>query len=94
MASTMHKYTVQESQNVALGQNGSILINDAAQHTGPYAAITALTDAVVDVSDCTDITDTMEDGDADFTIPKGVTIFGRFSVFSLASGTVIAYKTA
>jgi uncharacterized protein YcgI (DUF1989 family) len=93
MAKSLHNYTVAEAQNVALGQAGSILIDDTAQHSGKFVAITALADAVVDVSDCTNITDTMEDGDADFTIPKGVTIYGEFSVFSLDSGgPVLAYK--
>ena len=88
---SLSKLTVQEAQNAALGQAGSIFIDDTAQHTGPYVAVTALEDSVVDVSDCTNIEDTMEDA-ADFTIPKGVTIFGRFEVMSLASGKVIAYK--
>jgi len=87
----LHKFTSAEALNVSLGQAGSILIDDTAQHTGPYAAISALEDAAVDVSDCTDIADTMDDA-ADFTIPKGMTIYGIFSVFSLASGKVIAYK--
>ena len=93
MAQGLQKFTVQEAQNAALGQAGSIFIDDTGSHTGPYVAVTALADAVVDVSDCTSITDSMEDGDADFTIPKGVTIFGKFAVFSLDSGgPVIAYK--
>ncbi len=90
MAKSLHNYTVAEAQNAALGQAGSIFIDDTAQHTGPYVAITAIEDSEVDVSDCTNIADTMEDA-ADFTIPKGVTIFGRFEVMSLASGKVIAY---
>tara|TARA_R100001082_G_C4355138_1_gene156479 strand:+ start:702 stop:974 length:273 start_codon:yes stop_codon:yes gene_type:complete len=85
------KYTVVEAQNFALGQAGSVFIDDTAQHTGPFVAITAIEDSVVDVSDCTNIADTMTDA-ADFTIPKGVTIYGRYSVFSLGSGKVIAYK--
>ena len=89
-AKGLHRYTVQESQNAGLGQAGSILIDDDGQHTGPFVAITALEDAPVDASDCTDIADTMDDA-ADFTIPKGATIFGHFSVFSIASGKVIAY---
>ena len=90
MAKGLHRYTVQEAQNAGLGQAGSILIDDTAQHTGAFVAITALEDAAVDESDCTDIADTMTDA-ADFTIPKGTTIYGFFSVFSLASGKVIAY---
>ncbi len=90
MARTLMKYTVAEAQNAALGQAGSILIDDDAQHTGPFVAIQALEDAVVDVSDCTNIADTLTDA-ADFTIPAGLTIYGNYSVFSLASGKVIAY---
>ena len=86
----LYKYSVQQAQNAALGQAGSILIDDTGQHTGPFVAVTALEDAAVDESDCTDIADTMTDA-ADFTIPKGATIYGHFSVFSLASGKVIAY---
>ena len=52
--------TVQEAQNAALGQAGSTFIDDTAQHTGPYVAITAIEDSVVDVSDCTNIADTMK----------------------------------
>ena len=98
----MHKYTVQEAQNAAMGQSGSVFIDDAAIHTGTFAAITAIEDSVVDVSDCTNIANTMVDGltgttgaatmATDFTIPAGLTIYGRFEFFSLTSGKVIAYK--
>ena len=88
MARTLMKYTVAEAQNAALGQAGSILIDDTVEHTGPYVAITALSDAAVDVDQCdmSYITDV-----ADFTIPKGVTIFGRFESIELDSGSVLAY---
>ena len=96
------KYTVAEAQNAALGQAGSVFIDDQDIHTGDFVAITALEDAEVDVSDCTNIENTMVDGASgttgaidmttDFTIPRGTTIFGRFEFFSLASGKVIAYK--
>ena len=88
MARSLLNYTVVEAQNAALGQNGSILIDDTNAHTGPFAAITALEDAAVDVSECdmSFITDV-----ADFTIPKGTTIFGRFTSIELDSGKVIAY---
>lgn len=83
--------TEQEADNAALGQAGSVFIDDTAQHTGPFVAITAIEDSEVDVSDCTDIANTMADA-VDFTIPAGLTIYGRYSVFSLVSGKVIAYK--
>jgi len=83
--------TEQEADNAALGQAGSVFIDDTAQHTGPFVAITAIEDSEVDVSDCTDIANTMADA-VDFTIPAGLTIYGRYSVFSLVSGKVIAYR--
>ena len=89
---SLQKYTVQEAQNAALGQAGVVFIDgDSAQKeiTGPFVAITALSDAAVDISECnmSYITDV-----ADFTIPKGVTIFGRFESIELDSGKVLAYK--
>ena len=102
MANGLHKFTVQEAQNAALGQAGSVFIDDQNVHTGLFVAITAIEDSEVDVSDSTNIANTMVDGadgttgastmTTDFTIPKGVTIFGRFEFFSLGSGKVIAYK--
>ena len=91
MAKSLHKFTVAEAQNAGMGQAGSVFIDDTAQHTGDFVAITAIEDSVVDVSDCTNIANTMEDAD-DFTIPAGLTIYGRFEVFSLESGKVIAYR--
>ena len=84
----MDKFTASEALNVALGQTGCILIDDTDEHTGPYIAITALEDAAVDISECdmSYITDV-----ADFTIPKGATIYGRFASIELDSGKVIAY---
>ena len=103
MANSLRKYTQIEASNAGLGQSGSVFIDDADIHTGDFVAITALIDSQVDVSDCTDIETTMVDGASgttgattmttDFTIPKGVTIYGRFPYFSLvAGGKVIAYK--
>ena len=102
MANGLHKFTVQEAQNAALGQAGSVFIDDTDIHTGLFVAITAIEDSEVDASDSTNIANTMVDGASgttgastmatDFTIPKGVTIFGRFEYFSLGSGKVIAYK--
>ena len=102
MANGLHKFTVQEAQNAALGQAGSVFIDDDDIHTGLFVAITAIEDSVVDASDSTNIANTMVDGASgttgastmatDFTIPAGLTIYGRFEYFSLVSGKVIAYK--
>ena len=89
MAKGIHNYTVQESQNLGLGQAGVILIDDTDAHTGPFIAITALEDAAVDISEC-DMS-YIEDV-ADFTIPKGATIYGQFASIELDSGKVLAYN--
>ena len=88
MAKSLQNYSVVESGNVSLGQAGCILIDDDVEHTGVFVAITALEDAPVDISECdmSYITDV-----ADFTIPKGVTIYGQFASIELDSGSVIAY---
>ena len=80
---------VKNNTGAAITPRAAILIDDTVEHTGPYFAITALADAVVDVSECdmSFITDV-----ADFTIPKGVTIYGAFTSIELDSGTVIAYS--
>lgn len=89
MAKSLNKYTVVEAQNASLGQAGVILIDDTDAHTGPFVAIQALEDAVVDVSEC-DMS-FIEDV-VDFTIPAGLTIYGRFASIELDSGKVLAYR--
>ena len=82
------RYTVAEAQNAGLGQAGVILIDDTDAHTGPFVAIQALQDSAVDISEC-DMS-FIEDV-ADFTIPAGLTIYGRFTSIELDSGKVLAY---
>ena len=63
------------------------LIDDTNEHSGPFYALQALTDAAVDFGNCTiNIID-----EANFTIPKGVTIYGNFTSVALSSGSVLAY---
>jgi len=71
------------------GAAGVILIDDTVAHTGPFVAIQALVDSTVDISEC-DMS-FIEDV-ADFTIPKGMTIYGEFTSIELdADGKVLAY---
>lgn len=81
-------------------QTGDVVtvhIDDTVQHNGPFFALTALAEAVVDVSECT--TNIIENGGSgntqniatNFTIPAGVTIYGNFRSIELDSGTVLAY---
>tara|TARA_X000001382_G_scaffold24873_1_gene15494 strand:+ start:1228 stop:1512 length:285 start_codon:yes stop_codon:yes gene_type:complete len=80
--------TVVKNTGSALQPSTTIIIDDTVEHTGPYFAITALTDAVIDSSECTtNITDIP----ATLTIPKGVTIYGDFTSIELDSGTIVAY---
>jgi len=82
--------------NNSLTPGTTVHINDQKKHTGPFFAITALADAVVDVSEC-EIGIVEGNGGAiqaiatDLTIPKGITIYGNFTSIELDSGTVIAY---
>ena len=90
----IHKYTVQESQNLGLGQAGSTFLDtDATSATGTYVAITMVKDTIFDT-----LTDSSRDGDAvalgagGDTFPKGLTIFGSFTAISIESGMCICYK--
>ena len=77
-----------EDKNKYTPSKGVILIDDTAEHAGPFCAITALAAAVVDVSECN--MSFIEDV-ADFTIPVGATIYGNFASIELDSGSVLAY---
>ena len=86
---------VKNNTGSAITPRAATIIADTADTTGPFFAITALTDAVVDVSACdmSFITGIAANtGTNDFTIPKGVTIYGNFASISLDSGTVLAYS--
>ena len=86
---------VKNNTGSALSPRAATIIAGTVETTGPFFAITALTDAVVDVSECdmSFITGIAANtGTNDFTIPKGVTIYGAFTSIELDSGTVIAYS--
>ena len=86
---SLHNFTVVESQNLALGQNGAVIIDGTDEITGPFIAVTALAAAVVDTSECT--TNLSGTVPATFAIPVGTTIYGQFDSIELDSGAVIAY---
>lgn len=69
----------------------TVIDGDTAQNeiTGPFFAITALSDAVIDSSECTTNITSIP---ATLQIPKGVTIYGNFTSIELDSGIVIAYS--
>ena len=87
---TLQKYSVQEATNAQLGQAGAIIIDGTAEISGPFVAITALEDSVVDTSEC-DVTWLSGTIPATFKINSSVTIYGYFASIELDSGSVIAY---
>ena len=90
----LNKYTVQESNNLKLGQAGYDIVaasgSDVTINSDTYVAITALTESVVTaVSENTSVWDTL----TTITVPIGTTIYGRWTSVTIADGdTAIVYR--
>ena len=106
-------YSVQQSENISLGQAGSIFVTGTTavtcgQPSGIFVAIQFIEDTVFAsasgglVAESEQLfpdyagtgTDIDTDGGAAIdgeTFPQGMTIFGRWTGFTLASGACIAY---
>ena len=82
---------LQELGDKANGSHGAFFISDTDSHTaaGGWNAITMIENTVFNVLTCSNWS-----GDTFTTevFPEGLTIYGNFAAFSLASGKVIAYK--
>ena len=99
MASSLHKYSVVEAQNAALGQAGAIFESGNTAISGKKIVaiqfledtlFTALTPATSDfIGTSGGSGDNISD--TDDTFPQGMTIFGQWTAFTLASGGAIAY---
>tara|TARA_R100001443_G_scaffold42814_1_gene56061 strand:- start:1652 stop:1951 length:300 start_codon:yes stop_codon:yes gene_type:complete len=95
----IQKYSVVESGNVGLGQAGSLLETGTTAISGKsIVAISFLEDTVFTTltpGSGTNlfIGDSNNNGDTSdsITFPQGMTIYGRWSAFTLASGKVVAY---
>ena len=94
----IRKCSVSESNNVALGQAGCLFEDGLNAITGKsIVAIQFLEDATFDAllpDNSSYIGTTGGNGDAvdsSNTFPQGLTIFGRWTGFTLASGSIIAY---
>ena len=81
----------------AVYQSYTTYIGDAVRHIGPFYAISALEDSVVDVSE--GVTGIIEFSSGakratttNFTIPKGLTVYATFEAIELDSGKVLAYS--
>ena len=77
----------------SFGQAGVTFESGTTAVTGEFCAILIVADAVFTV-----LTWAEQDGDdmstGTVTFPAGVTIYGEISAFTLASGQVLAYKSA
>jgi len=73
-----------------IGAYGSTYINDTAANTGKWYCIIPNTDAKFTL-----LTDANRDGDTleGDTFPAGYPIYGAFTAITLASGSVVAYKS-
>jgi len=105
MAGSLHKYTVVESQNASMGQAGATIIADTATHTatsGQFVAIQFITDTTFATltpdstsffgsADGASSLEASPDTTSGVTFPAGMTIYGRWTVIDLASGSCIAY---
>ena len=86
-----------KSNKQSVYQSYTTHINGTVKHTGPFYAVTALEDAVIDVSEC-DCgiiefdSGTKRDIETNFTIPKGLTIYANFASIELDSGSILAYS--
>tara|TARA_R110002020_G_scaffold29669_2_gene93695 strand:- start:144 stop:440 length:297 start_codon:yes stop_codon:yes gene_type:complete len=89
----------------SFGEAGAAYVKDAAATaTGQFCAITSLDDATYlsaitwpEMNKHTDgsaIGYTATIADSAATIPKGVTIYGQITSFTLGAGRVIAYNAA
>ena len=73
-----------------LGQRGTVTTDDTVAVTGEFSAIQILEDAIFSAVSEEDAT-----GSGDLltiTHPQDRVLFGRFTGYTLASGTVRAYK--
>ncbi|WP_278357990.1 hypothetical protein [Idiomarina abyssalis] len=92
------KFSTSEAQNIALGQAGAVFEDSTTVRSGyQIVAIQFLEDSTFTTltSNGTSFIATGSgsgnDIDTGNTFPQGCTIFGQWTAFTLASGTVIAY---
>jgi len=98
MAKSLHKYSVVEAQNAALGQAGAIFEDSTTAISGKkIVSIQFLEDSTFTTltPSSSDFIGTAngngDDIDTSNTFPQGMTIFGQWTAFTLASGSVVAY---
>tara|TARA_Y100000361_G_scaffold137012_1_gene138106 strand:- start:643 stop:942 length:300 start_codon:yes stop_codon:yes gene_type:complete len=95
---SISKYTVSESNNVALGQAGCLFEDGTDAITGKkiigiqFLEDTTFTTLTPESSSYIGTSGGNGDAiDSSNTFPQGITVFGRWTGFTLASGSVVAY---
>ena len=94
---SLRQFSVLESNNVALGQSGCVFEDGTDAVSGTIVAIQFLADSTFTTltpESSSFIGTSGGSGDAidsSNTFPQGITVFGRWTGFTLATGTVIAY---
>tara|TARA_R100001126_G_C4806639_1_gene139704 strand:- start:297 stop:596 length:300 start_codon:yes stop_codon:yes gene_type:complete len=95
---SIHKYQVNEANNVALGQVGCLFEDGTDAITGKkiigiqFIEDTTFTTLTPESSSYIGTSGGNGDAiDSSNTFPQGVTVFGRWTGFTLASGSVVAY---
>jgi len=97
---SLHKFTVQEAQNAALGQAGYKIIDQAGTaNTGTaaagveYVAVTILEQAAATITTTSNDTDKYPNLSTQ-PVPAGTTIFGRWSQVTIAGSdaSAICYR--
>ena len=96
----INKYTVQESNNLKLGQGGWDIVTNATVNSHTYVAITILvgTEVIADNTASGTVTATSVDADlgdnlSSLEVPEGTTIYGRWSSVTIgANDTAIVYR--
>jgi uncharacterized oligopeptide transporter (OPT) family protein len=81
----------------AVYQSHTTYIGTTARHIGPFYALTALTDTIIDVSECDTGIIEFASGvkrptETNISIPQGMTIYGDFKSIEIDSGEVLVYS--
>ena len=89
---------IKQNTKNAISPGATTYLSGTKKFTGPFFAITALTDTVFDASQCTLNINESDDSGAmraittDLAIVAGITIYGNFASIELDSGTAVAYS--
>ena len=96
MANGLHKFSVQEAENVKLGQAGYDIVSAGAcnQTTNPgteWVAITLLVGTTI--TSATSVDTDIYDSISSLEVPEGCTIYGRWNAIVIGtSDTAICYR--